>query len=177
MKKSIILLVLILTGCASLPPAARKSSNCIYEVDGLKCEREVVYSPRDGYGLPYYANHTLIWFDNIEECRDFINDSENEEFLSENPTLIRTCGILEDGRATIEIFYTYTDNIVDGDFYYVLTEPMSIKVPNSKRDELFTPIFTSRSALNKFKQEFDERSFNDPVSLNLIKRMKIKKKY
>lgn len=183
MKNLLIVVLLFLTGCASLPEGINTSSKCKYTVDGLECEREQVWHLRDGSGAIFNADHTSLWFESHEDCREFLRDKKNREYLdSSNTGRIRNCGA--NGRTgtspDVSNYYVYTDGKEDGDFYYQITNLITINTddpdPYSPK-EGFIAMFTSKDALETFQDEFDYQTIVDTYSTRNVKRIKVKRMY
>lgn len=184
-------ILLLLTGCTGLPKGVNTSSKCIYELDGLSCKREQVWQMRDNSGQTLKVKHTNYWFETNEDCMNFIKDIDNKDLLlSSNTGKICDCGATGKNGSSADVvnYYIYSDGKYDGDFYYKVTAPFIITKDNGNekieykylynQEEYFYAMFTSRSALEKFKNIINnELSSIYGYSTNHVIRIKIKRMY
>lgn len=181
MKRYFISILLFLTACSSLPPILERGSKCIYEVEGLNCTREPVFTPRDNAGFYYDGDNTWIWFKDLDKCKDFIKDKKNQEFLRKNQTYISHCGYLNGDSAFVALNYVYDDHKGKDDIYYYYTNMMTVSEKDVNRygeryGERTTVVFTSISAIKTFKKQFEKQN-RELFALSDIRRIKIIKMY
>lgn len=190
MKKLYILMLisLVLTGCASAGRGIDTSSNCKYDVNGLSCKREQVWQMRDRSGEVFKHKHTYIWFEDREDCEDFLYDRDNKELIASSESgKLKWCGVDGKGETSADVanYYIYSDNRTDGNFYYKITAPLFIIDKDSISDinpygdgEGFYAVFTSKSALEEFQYNFQrDVSTVAGYSTNHVIRVKIKRMY
>lgn len=169
MKKfiSIFSLIFILTGCASTHPKINSSSKCLYDVDGLSCNREQVWEMRDGAGLAYEHNYTHYWFEDRDDCQDFLEDDANYDIIIANEgEVIRWCGASGNTGTSpaVMTYYIFDDGTTDGDFYYFIEKGIGVvDEPGNRRKtttykDWFQPVFTSREALKTFQRDYEKKN-------------------
>lgn len=194
MKKfiSIFSLIFVLTGCASTHPKINTSSKCLYEVDGLSCEREQVWEMRDNSGTAYEHNYTHYWFDDYEECEEFVwNDANYDIVIANEGEPVHGCGASGKTGTSPSVmnYYVFDDGTKDGDFYYFINKGMGvIDKPGNKRrvatyKDWFQPVFTSREAVKTFQRDYEkknrktEQNFDRKDSIYNVYRLRIKRMY
>lgn len=179
MKKIAFVLILLclLTACASTNRGIDTSSNCKYEVDGLECKREQVWQMRDNGWRVFEINHTEYWFESFEDCNDYRKDEENQDVINSSPDSkrITSCGYLykDTPERTPDFinYYIYSDGKQDADYYYMIESSFAQPISEgSKKKEYFTPMFTSKDALDIFKQQTNLSNFKRVIRRR-VKRM------
>ena len=155
-KLMLIICMLVLSGCAGTRAVFNDSSICEEDVDGLTCRREATWTPRRLDGSAIKKRHTRYAFKTIEACEVFVKDKSNIDSLHV-PDTFDAAGCGSDGRlgssADTITYYVYSDGKEDGDFYYTLPLRTLDDVDEYGREyqiDGFFPIFTSKSALDKY---------------------------
>ena len=187
MKKLSLIFVLFLTACASTGKGIDTSSNCKYSVNGLECKREQVWQMMDASGNAFEKQHTSYWFESHSDCEKFRKDPDNYDLLrmeSNNPVV--WCGTEGKGDSSADVsnYYIYSDDSKTEDFYYVIPAGLIVKISEANKyqpygkEEVFTALFTSKTALKRFQRTPHDKLFTVyGYSINYAKRMKVKRMY
>lgn len=182
-KKSLILVLLFLSGCSSdVKDKDYWCHSCWQQIDGLSCTKEQVFVPSDIVGNAVHTQDAWYWFDDLDKCNNFIQDKNNKKLINSKGYMpAMNCGLIrEDGHVLgAETFYIYSDGKGDGENYYLVDDDFFASINYSENGSVSQPIekykilLTSESALEIMKKDAAKNCYCSVKA----KKIKIKRQY